>query len=98
MNFKYPLINDESEEAIRNSIATARKVNQLELEELREKLKDFYDNNQTEAKYLGDYGFFDKDSLKYYTDLPWISSNVTKEVIDRISMVYKENPIKGLFR
>ena len=94
MRYKYPLINDESEEAIRNSIKNARITNQDIYDKHRQKLKDFYDGNQTEAQYLGDYGFVDLKTHTYFTDLPWASTNITKQVIERISMSYKEPPTR----
>lgn len=92
MNYKYPLIVDESIEAVKNGIRNAREINWDSLIALKRKLVDFYENDQTSGEYLGRYGFYDKDRKKYFDDLPFISVSLTKKIINRISLCYKEPP------
>ena len=96
MRFKYPLIEDLSWEGIQNSIRNDRLQNLQQLDDLREKLIDFYECHQTPGKYLGDYGFRDRERNEYINDLPWLSNSLTKRVINRTSLVYKSPPSRVL--
>ena len=98
MDFKYPLIRDESAEAIKEGIRNARDSNWNTLLSLRRKMVDFYENDQTDNEYLRDYGFYDKDSGRttYFEDLPVLSTGLTEKVVNRISMVYKTPPLRTI--
>ena len=70
---------------VRQSIAQAREKNAAINEENREKLDDFYHGRQMKPQYLKNYGFDD-------VNLPLHSINLTKKIIDKISLVYKNRP------
>ena len=87
------LFRDLSEQIIKESIAQERDAVKEQYHNLSEKLLDFYEDRQMQDKYLTDYGFKKKDKT---TDLPISSYNITRKVIDKISLVYKNAPERML--
>jgi hypothetical protein len=82
-----------AEEEVKKTIARARQEVQIAESEVKQKLRDFYNGYQTSDDYLGDYGFKKKDG-KYI--VPLVAVNITKKVIDKISLVYKYAPVRSL--
>ena len=60
----------------------------VQLDDINEKLLDFYENRQLQDKYLN-YGFKREEGVY---DTPMVSYNITKKIINKISLVYKEAP------
>lgn len=74
---------------IKESIARARQENKAINETNRDKLDDFYHGRQYKAEYLENYGH--KDS-----QIPLTHLNITKKIIDKISLIYKYQPDRQL--
>ena len=83
------LFQDLSLELIQKSIFELRQANEETENTARERLKDFYEDRQIRDEYLGDFGF-KTDEGKYL--VPMVGYNVTKKVIDKISLLYKKPP------
>jgi len=96
IKFIYPLVKDLSYEMIVESIKEARKKNIDDFRKHRQMLRDFYDNNQATLEYLFKWGFIDYKTKAILSHLPGISRNITKKVIDRISMCYRVPPTRAL--
>ena len=76
------------EQAVRESISRFKENNLAKMFKLRNKLVDYYQYQSTEQyinKYFG-------GSLQQ--EIPLYTTNITKKIINRISMVYKDNPIR----
>jgi len=83
------LFKDLSLDIIKQSIADLRQAN-IDIEsKTREKLKDFYEDRQLNDEYLADYGF-KEDNGNYL--IPMSNYNITKKIIDKISLLYKDQP------
>lgn len=87
------LFKDKSLETIVQSIADSRFEVQIEEDQIREKLKDFYRGIQETDDYLIKYGF-ERDDKK--EPIPRGSVNLTQKIIDKISLVYKYAPRRRL--
>ena len=87
------IFQDKSMEAIVAGIKQERADVEQQRENVNDKLKDFYHNRQLLDEYLAEYGFQDE---KDNTDLPMMSINITKKVIRKISLTYKNQPDRGL--
>ena len=75
---------------IKKSIEDARRAHRMQFFAHRQMLVDFYEGNQHEKdEYLKQYGFEDGD-------LPLTSDRLTTKVIDRISNVYKQPPLRSV--
>lgn len=95
-NFIYPMVEDLSSKIITESIDEVRGQNWRKYLDLRQKLKDFYDGEQTTDEYLYRYGFQDSETKSRIEHLPPIGKKLTQRVIDRISLVYKKPPERHL--
>ncbi len=87
------LFQDTSLATIRSGIAQLRELALKQEDEMREKLRDFYYGRQFADEYLAQWGFKRKDGK---TDIPKGFCNITKKVIDKISLVYKYAPERYL--
>jgi len=87
------LFESKAEEIVKQTIAHARGEIRDTEDTLREKLKDFYNGIQGTDGYLMNYGFKDKFNKNI---LPPTTINITKKVIDKISLVYKRRPEREL--
>ena len=79
---------NNAEQAVRESISRFKENNLAKMFKLRNKLVDYYQYQSTEQyinKYFG-------GSLQQ--EIPLYTTNITKKIINRISMVYKDNPIR----
>ena len=76
------------EQAIRESIARFKENNLAKMFKLRNKLVDYYQYQNTEQYINGYFG----GSLQ--KEIPLYTTNITKKIINRISMVYKDNPVR----
>lgn len=86
MIFSINSTQDLSLDIIQKQIKKERDINrQIESRE-RTKLTDFYENLQDKDIYLKNYGF------KNYDNLPLQTINLTKKIIDKTSLVYKNDP------
>ena len=85
------LFKDLSIESIRKSIEDLREVGEVYEDSLKEKFKDFYEGRQTKDEYLANWGFKNKHGK---LNLPPTSYNITKKIIDKISLVYKQPPMR----
>jgi len=83
------LFEDKSLEIIQKTIRDERAEMEYQKESINDVLLDFYGNNQLQEEYLADYGFKDD---KGKTDLPMMAVNLTKKIIDKISLAYKIPP------
>ena len=83
------LFGDLSLETIKEGLVKLKKENIEQDKAIRVKLKNFYDGNQVNHDYLYKYGFKcdDKEIL-----LPFGATNITKKIIDKTSLLYKEQP------
>ena len=88
------LFEDKSLDAIQKGIRKERAAAEYEKESANEMLTDFYMGSQMQNEYIGDYGFTDDQGK---TDLPMMSMNLTKKIIDKISLVYKYPPERYIF-
>jgi hypothetical protein len=85
------LFESVARQLVLESILSAREKARKERIELRDKMLDFYqDNQQSKASYFAQYGFAEKRML------PFMSSRLTKRVIDKRSLVYKKQPTRVL--
>ena len=87
-----PTINsdlDPSSAIIKQMIADMREQNEAINKGNRAFLDDFYHNRQGKDEYLKDKGFTDVK-----IPLHWI--NITKKIIDKISLVYKNPPDRSM--
>ena len=80
------------EQLIKRNIGELRFIGLTEYEGQREKLGDFYWNRQNKFEYLEYYGF------KNQLDLPLETLNITKRIIDKISLIYKNPPDRYLIK
>tara|TARA_Y100001963_G_scaffold158334_1_gene257584 strand:- start:1181 stop:2515 length:1335 start_codon:yes stop_codon:yes gene_type:complete len=79
---------NNAEQAVRESISRFKENNLAKMFKLRNKLVDYYQYQSTEQyinKYFG-------GSLQQ--EIPLYTTNITKKIINRISMVYKDNPVR----
>ena len=79
---------NNAEQAVRDSISRFKENNLAKMFKLRNKLVDYYQYQSTEQyinKYFG--GSLQKE-------IPLYTTNITKKIINRISMVYKDNPVR----
>jgi len=83
------LFEDKSLEVIKETIRKERAEGEIERENANEMLIDFYCGNQLGREYLAAYGFEDE---KGNTDLPMVAVNLTKKIINKISLAYKYQP------
>ena len=79
---------NNSKQAIIDSIEQFKKNNQQKMFDYRTKLIDYYQYANTE-QYIDDYfaGSLQKE-------IPLYTTNITKKIINRISMVYKDAPVR----
>lgn len=56
---------------------------------IREKLKDFYEGRQLASKYYDEYGYKNPK-------IPLAAVNITKKIVDKISLIYKYAPERFL--
>jgi len=87
------LFRDLSEDIIKKSIAKEKMEVKFQYERVNEKLLDFYEDRQLRDEYTKEYGFKKQDGK---TDLPMVSYNLTKKIINKISLVYKNPPERKL--
>ena len=87
------LFQDLSAEIIKQTIRDERVELKRQYDAVNEKLRDFYEDRQLQDEYIKDWGFKKKDNT---TDLPLASYNVTKKIINKISLVYKNAPERGI--
>ena len=83
------LFEDRSMDAILAGIRKERELVETQLEDINEELKDYYEGRQFQEGYIADYGF--KNNLGK-TDLPMVATNLTKKIINKISLTYKYQP------
>lgn len=83
------IVEDKSLEIIQETIKDARLSKMYEESEIREKAKDFYNGLQFADKYLANYGY---DTKKF----PPHTLNLTRKIINKISLVYKYPPERYL--
>ena len=91
-----PLVPNLGLEGIKEGIRNARKKNWESFQSHRQFLRDFYALDQTDFDYLLKYGFIDIKTHSIYEHLPPVSSGLTKDAINTLSMIYKEPPIRSL--
>lgn len=87
------VFNDLSLNEIQKTISKLRDEALFQDSQVREKLRDFYAGRSLADVYLANWGFKRKDGK---TDIPSGVCNITRKVIDRISMVYKYAPDRYL--
>lgn len=87
------IFQDQSIELIRKGVFQLRNEAREAEDKVREKLKDFYWGRQFIDLYLADWGFKNKTGR---TDIPKSILNITRKVIDKISLVYKYAPDRRL--
>ena len=86
-------ISSIAERAVKESKAELMSRNQQLEEKKNIKLLDFYENMQISDEYLGNWGFKGEDGKD---KIPLSNVNITKQIIDRISMLYKREPERKL--
>ena len=79
---------NNAEQAIRDSVARFKEANLAKMFKYRNKLVDYYQYQNTDQYINGYFG----GSLQQ--EIPLYTTNITKKIINRISMVYKDNPIR----
>lgn len=79
---------DPAGNEVKELIVQVREKNRAHNLKNREKIMDFYMNRQYLDEYLKNYGFDD--------DYPLSTVNITKKIIDKISLVYKNPPDRRL--
>lgn len=79
---------NNAEQAVRDSLSRFKEKNLANMFKLRDKLVNYYQYQNTE-KYINEYfgGTLQKE-------IPLYTTNITKRVVNRISMVYKDNPVR----
>ena len=87
------LFKDKSLDIITQTIIDGRQQVRIDENNVREKLKDFYRGIQSDDKYLTVFGFKDDDGQEM---IPRGSINLTRKIIDKISLVYKYAPSRQL--
>ena len=80
------------EQLIKKNISDIRLLGITNYEQTRTKLTDFYWNRQKKYEYLEKYGF------KGQIDLPLETFNITQKIIDKISLIYKNQPDRYLIK
>ena len=83
------LFEDKSLDIIKDTIKKERAEVEFQKETINDMLIDFYGNNQLADVYLADYGFKDAQGN---TQLPMVNINLTKKIINKISLSYKYPP------
>ena len=77
-------------QVVQDSISKLKSYNKSELDKLRDKCIDYYQYSNTKS-YIDDYfGGTLQDEIPLYT------TNMTRRLIERISLVYKEPPLRGI--
>ena len=79
---------NNAEQAIRDSMARFKENNLAKMFKYRNKLVDYYQYQNTSQYIDGYFGGSLQEEIPLYT------TNITKKIINRISMVYKDNPIR----
>ena len=79
---------NNSEQAIRESLSRFKEKTMAEMFNKRNKLIDYYQFNSTE-QYIKEYF-----SYSIQQEIPLYCTNITKKIINRISMVYKDRPTR----
>jgi len=77
---------------IKDTIAKVRQENAAQNKRNRDKIVDFYHNRQNTEEYLNQYGFKEQD------EFPLSTINLTRKIIDKISLIYKTPPDRYLYK
>jgi hypothetical protein len=77
-----------AEQAVKDSISRFKENNLARMFNHRTKLVDYYQYQNTE-QYINDYF-----GGTLQQEIPLYTTNITKKIVNRISMVYKDNPVR----
>ena len=84
------IVFSSAQQVIQDSIARLKQDNFDKMHEQRDMALDYYQYNNT-SKYIGTYF---EGSLQ--SEMPLYTTNMTKRLINRISLVYKDAPIRNI--